>query len=126
MVVQGKSRIHQDRLPLSLTAKFHRHATCLRAIRARHRSTRSARCGKHYSVFERAPPPQHSEPRRVQEKLSLLATIGTNLYESSWFKRLRETFPPDTTRTTRSPSLFKFSGFERTASGADPDGSGKM
>src|SRR5437660_9273239 len=74
MVVQGKSRIHQDRLPLSLTAKFHRHATCLGAIRARHRSTRSARCGEHYSVFERAPPSQHSEPRRVQEKLSLLAT----------------------------------------------------
>src|SRR6266699_2682503 len=74
MVVQGKSRISQDGLPLSLIAQFHWHATCLGAIRPRHRSAGSARGGEHYSIFERAPPSQHSELGRIQEKLPLLAT----------------------------------------------------
>src|SRR5438128_6349329 len=124
MVVQGKSRISQDGLPFSLIAQFRWHATCLGAIRPRDRKACSARSREHNQISERAPPSQHSEPRRVQEKLSLLATDRNESLREQSVRRLRETFPPDTTRTTRSPSLFKFSGFERTASGGDPDGSG--
>src|SRR5437667_11110374 len=73
MVVQRKSRIPQDGLPLSLIAQFHWHATCLGAIRPRHRSAGSTRSGEHYSIFERAPPSQHGELGRVPDELFLLA-----------------------------------------------------
>ncbi len=82
MVVQGKSRIPQDGLSLSLTAEFHRDPACLGAIGPRYRSARQARSGEHYPISETAPPSQHSGPRGIQDKLPILAT-GPN-------ERLRE------------------------------------